>query len=77
MGKADNEIVDIYHDQVNMTADQLEAWLQSPQSKKAGTGVGLDSGHKILEIMRKNPTKEVDKYDEVRILADSTGIHHS
>jgi len=61
MGKTDDEIVDIYHDPGHMTADQLEAWLQRPAEQGAGTGVGLDSGRKILEIMRKNPAREVDK----------------
>ena len=48
-----------------MTVEELEAWLEDPKSKKAGTGVGIESGHRIVEILRKNPTKNAEKYDEV------------
>ena len=48
-----------------MTVEELEAWLEDPKSKKARTGVGIESGHKIVEILRKNPTKDPEKYDEV------------
>lgn len=59
------EIVSKFNEQVNMTVEELEAWLDNPESKKAGTGVGLESGRKIVEILKKNPEKIPEEYDEV------------
>jgi hypothetical protein len=66
MTKSDAEVIALFNEQVNMTADELEAWLDDPLSRKAGTGVGLESGRRIMEILRKNPDKNPDGYDEVR-----------
>ena len=66
MGKSDAEVIALFNEQVNMTADELESWLDDPQSRKAGTGVGIESGRRIIEILRKNPTKKPDAYDKVR-----------
>ncbi len=63
--KSKEEIVAQFNEEVNMTAEELEAWLEDPKSEKAGTGVGVESGHKIVEILKKNPTKDPEKYDEV------------
>lgn len=68
MGKTDAEVIALFEEQVNMTADELETWLDNPQSHKAGTGVGIESGRRIVEILRKNPDKNPDGYDEVRTL---------
>ncbi|KAA1477251.1 hypothetical protein DENSPDRAFT_786340 [Dentipellis sp. KUC8613] len=62
--KSDSEIITTFHEQVNMTVDELEKWLDSPESERAGTGVGHDSGRRIVEILRKNPEKKADGYDE-------------
>lgn len=67
MGKSDEEVIALFNEQVNMTADELEKWLEDPQSRDAGTGVGIESGRRIVEILRKNPTKNPDAYDEVRV----------
>ena len=69
MVKPREEVIQEFNADVNMTADELAAWLEDPQSEEAGTGVGLESGHRILEILRKNPEKEPEKYDEVRIFS--------
>lgn len=66
MGKSDAEVIDIFNEQVNMTADELEAWLDDPRSRDAGTGVGIESGRHVVEILRKNPERKPDRYDEVR-----------
>ena len=66
MGKSDTEVIALFNEQVNMTADELEAWLDDPQSREAGTGVGIESGRRIVEILRKNSSKKPDGYDEVR-----------
>ncbi|KAH9926400.1 uncharacterized protein B0H18DRAFT_1005911 [Fomitopsis serialis] len=47
--------------------EELQQWLDDPKSAKAGTGVGLESGHKIIEILKKNPEKDPEKYDDVRL----------
>jgi hypothetical protein len=65
MGKSDAEVIALFNQQVNMTADELETWLDDPQSRTAGTGVGIESGRRIMEILRRNPTKKPDAYDEV------------
>jgi hypothetical protein len=69
MGKSDAEVIALFNQQVNMTADELETWLNDPQSRKAGTGVGIESGRRIVQILRKNPTKNPDAYDQVRTLS--------
>ncbi|KAI0040022.1 hypothetical protein FA95DRAFT_1503439 [Auriscalpium vulgare] len=64
MGKSDAEVIQLFNQQVNMTADEIEKWLDSPESSKAGTGVGLESGRRIVEILRKNPQKDPGGYEE-------------
>jgi hypothetical protein len=66
MGKSDAEVIAIFNEQVNMTADELEAWLDDTRSREAGTGVGIESGRRIVEILCKNPERKPDRYDEVR-----------
>ena len=53
MGKSDAEVIALFNEQVNMTADELEKWLEDPQSRDAGTGVGIESGRRIAEILRR------------------------
>ncbi|KAI0370034.1 hypothetical protein BV20DRAFT_314067 [Pilatotrama ljubarskyi] len=64
MVKSREEVIEQFHQEVNMTADELEKWLEDPKSTKAGTGVGIESGHKIVEILRKNPSKDPAKYED-------------
>ncbi|RPD64743.1 hypothetical protein L227DRAFT_571205 [Lentinus tigrinus ALCF2SS1-6] len=64
MVKSKEEIIAQFNEDVNMTVEELDAWLKDPKSEKAGTGVGIESGHKIIEILRKNPTKDPEKYDD-------------
>lgn len=63
--KPQNEVIQEFNVQNNMTVDELQAWLNNPQSKKAGTGVGIESGNKIVEILKKNPSKDPELYDDV------------
>ncbi|KAI0094996.1 hypothetical protein BDY19DRAFT_915802 [Irpex rosettiformis] len=64
MVKSKKDTIAEFNEQVNMSVEELEEWLQDPQSKKAGTGVGIESAAKIIEILKKNPTKDPSKYDE-------------
>ena len=66
MVKSREETVAEFNEQVNMSLEELEKWLENPMSRKAGTGVGLESAKKIIEILKKNPTKDPDAYDDVR-----------
>lgn len=55
-----------------MSASELEEWLKgedstsSGWSKSDGSGetIGHESGGKIVEILKKNPKKDPEKYDE-------------
>ncbi|KAK0626398.1 hypothetical protein B0T14DRAFT_102456 [Immersiella caudata] len=69
----DNEIViREFNELVNMTPDDLEEWLETDAStgsgwqKGDGSGesVGHESGRRIVEILRKNPDRKEDGYDE-------------
>lgn len=59
-----------FNDIVNMTAPELEKWLKSESSEEAGAGgesgetVGHESGRKIVDILKRNPNKEEDKYTD-------------
>ncbi|KAK7695220.1 hypothetical protein QCA50_002410 [Cerrena zonata] len=62
--KSTEEVIQQFNETVNMSAEELESWLKDPQSKKAGTGVGLESGKRIKEILKKNPSMDPNGYDE-------------
>ncbi|KAF9820764.1 hypothetical protein IEO21_01207 [Rhodonia placenta] len=64
MVKSREDVITGFHEQVNMSIDELQKWLDDPKSRKAGTGVGIESGHKIIKILKKNPDKDPEKYDE-------------
>jgi len=64
MVKSKEDTVKEFNEQVNMTAEEIEVWLEDPMSRKAGTGVGLDSARKIIEILKKNPKKNPNQYDD-------------
>lgn len=68
MALSNKEIIEKFNEQVNMSAEEIEEWLKNPESKKAGTGVGIESGRKIIEILRRNPEKDPGSYNEVRAL---------
>lgn len=65
MVKSKDDTIAEFNEQVNMTVEELEEWLENPMSKKAGTGVGLESAQKIVEILKKNPSKDPAKYEDV------------
>lgn len=75
MGKSDAEVIALFNEQVNMTADELEKWLEEPQNRDAGTGVGIESGRRIVEILRdKDSIKNPNAWDEVRACAEQQTI---
>ncbi|KAJ5981781.1 hypothetical protein N7499_009164 [Penicillium canescens] len=68
MVKDRETVINEFNDLVNMTADELQDWLQGEPSQSAGwTGgfgetVGHESGRRIVEILEHNPTKEPSGY---------------
>jgi len=69
----DNEtVIEEFNELVNMSSSELEAWLKEEQStssgwsKDDGSGetIGHDSGRRIVEILKKNPQKDPESYDE-------------
>jgi hypothetical protein len=45
---------------VNMTPAALASWLKTDESREAGTGVGHESGEKIVAIRHKKKTELTD-----------------
>ncbi|KZT27504.1 hypothetical protein NEOLEDRAFT_1161467 [Neolentinus lepideus HHB14362 ss-1] len=64
MVKPKSEVIEKFNDRVNMSAEELEEWLDGDKSKEAGTGVGLESAKKIAEILKRNPNKNPEQYDD-------------
>jgi hypothetical protein len=67
--RPDDEIRKEFADHVNMTAGELEKWLQTDDSKKSGQhkdggeSTGHQSGRHIVEILRKKKS-EITEADE-------------
>ncbi|KPM38853.1 hypothetical protein AK830_g7690 [Neonectria ditissima] len=73
--KPQDQVVDEFNTLVNMTAAELEEWLKSDDSNSAGwpkednngETVGHDSGRKIVEILKSNPSKDPENYTEDQV----------
>ena len=73
--KSSKDVIADFNESVNMTAEELEAWLKSDDSNSAGwpkengngETVGHDSGRKIVEILKANPQKKPDGYTEEQV----------
>lgn len=76
--KSRNQVIQDFHHYVNMTPAELESWLQSDDSTKAGwhkqgegnddgETVGHESGRKIVDILKDNPQKQQDKYTDDQV----------
>ncbi|KAK3945158.1 hypothetical protein QBC46DRAFT_337009 [Diplogelasinospora grovesii] len=72
MVKDTHTVIQEFNELVNMTADELEEWLQTEASTSSGwskydgsgESVGLESGRHIVDILHKNPSKDPEKYDD-------------
>lgn len=64
MPKAREDVIREFNALVNMSAHELSTWLENPASRTAGTGVGLQSARKIIDILTRNPKMDPDGYDE-------------
>ncbi len=73
--KGSTEVIQDFNKLVNMTASELETWLKSKDSGEAGWSkdddsgetVGHESGRKITEILKSNPSKDTNKYSDDQI----------
>jgi hypothetical protein len=63
-----------FDDVVNMTPKELEDWLATEESKSSGTGVGHDSGERIVAIKRKRKDELTD--DDLDHMAKVVGYVH-
>jgi hypothetical protein len=67
MADDEKQTRDDFHDAVNMTASQLEAWLNTDESKSVGQkqdgsseSTGHESGRRIVSILRKKQGEYTD-----------------
>ncbi|KAH8716442.1 hypothetical protein HC256_005213 [Beauveria bassiana] len=73
--KDSKEVIQDFNKLVNMSASELETWLKSKDSGEAGwpkedddgETVGHESGRKITEILKSNPSKDAEKYTDDQI----------
>jgi hypothetical protein len=73
MVKPMSSVIDEFNEYVNMDVPELQQWLGTEGStencgikKSDGSGetVGHESGRKIIDILKKNPDRDPDGYDE-------------
>ncbi|TKA50104.1 hypothetical protein B0A49_11259 [Cryomyces minteri] len=70
--KDNDTVIKEFNELVNMNADELTEWLGSDESagsgwsKDDGSGetIGHESGRKIIEILKKNPKKDPQEYEQ-------------
>lgn len=59
MSKNDEQIIEEFHEAVNMSRNELEDWLETEESKEVGQkdgdseSKGHESGRKIIEVLEK------------------------
>ncbi|EIM21821.1 hypothetical protein E3Q22_03303 [Wallemia mellicola] len=69
MTKAVEEVISEFNKLVNMSVEELEEFLKTEESQNAGWGegeesVGHNSGRNIVDILKNNPEKKPESYDE-------------
>ncbi|MFD9433411.1 DUF3140 domain-containing protein [Streptomyces sp. NPDC060002] len=74
-----DETVDAFHEAVNMTADRLEKWLATDESKSVGQSdggesVGHASGRRIIRLLHTNKTDLTD--DDLAHMRKVVGYVH-
>lgn len=70
--KPKEDVISDFNHVVNMSASELETWLESndstgagwPKDDGSGESVGHDSGRKIVQILKANPNKEPEMYTD-------------
>lgn len=67
MAKSDEQVVEEFHEAVNMSRDELEEWLRTDESKSVGQSddggesKGHESGRRIVEILGKSKDDYTDE----------------
>lgn len=65
MEKSDQETIEKFNELVNMTLEELQAWMDSDTGDQDGQE--SSSLRKIVEFLKKNPNKDPKIYDEASI----------
>lgn len=66
MAKSSDQVMEEFNEAVNMSAGELEDWLETDESKEVGQkddgdeSKGHESGRRIVEILGKNKTDYTD-----------------
>ena len=66
MAKSNEQVIEEFDDAVNMSAKELEEWLETDESKSVGQSddggesKGHESGRRIVEILGKNKSDYTD-----------------
>ena len=66
MAKSNEQVIEEFDDAVNMSARELEEWLETDESKSVGQSddggesKGHESGRRIVEILGKNKSDYTD-----------------
>lgn len=81
MGKEDRETLDEFKRAVNMTAGQIEKWLDGDESKRVGfkaddadESIGHQSGTRIVEILGKKQADYTE--DDFKFMKKVVGYVH-
>ena len=68
-----------FHAAVNMGADEIEAWLETPESRRVGftrpgeaESVGRQAGRRIAAILRAAPSPPDD--EDLRLMRKAVGV---
>lgn len=76
-----DKVISDFKDAVNMTARQIETWLETDESKEVGfksegkgESVGHHSGRRIIEILGKKKSEYTD--DDLSHMAKVVGYVH-
>ncbi|PMD16351.1 hypothetical protein NA56DRAFT_708905 [Hyaloscypha hepaticicola] len=83
MVKDSETVIQEFNELVNMSASDLETWLKSEDSTSSGWSkedgsetIGHESGRKVIEILKKNPERDPEGYDEGNAGGDGEEGHY-
>ena len=76
--KGNDEVIQEFNEVVNMTASELEKWLKSDDSNRAGwpkedengETVGHHRGRKLVATLKENPKKDPDE-----VVGSTSSVH--
>ena len=80
MAKSDEQVMEEFDEAVNMSAGELEEWLQTEESREvgqkdgSGESRGHESGRRIVELLEKDRDEYTE--DDVSHMRDVVGYVH-